>query len=378
VIARELVHAAGNAARATATTLQPDWNPMRASLFLVALCAAAMLLIRAPLHAQSATLLELSTSASGDRMVVDSAGGMVVRGTYGSGSIPASGGGTRLMWYPGKAAFRSGSVSGSSWDEANIGIYSTAMGYNAAASGEYSTAIGLTLTASGNYSTALGRHVSTNGMSGAFVYGDATGHLLSVMSATAANQFSVRAAGGYRLFTSSTLSAGVTLAAGGSTWSAVSDRARKEQFLAVDGEEVLARVRTLPITTWRYLAEEDRSTRHIGPMAQDWHAAFGFSADSLTINTGDLAGVNLAGVQALEARTRALAGRIHVLEGENAALREELSGIHARNTRLEARLDRLERAAGDHEAGARLRLSGVSLGRSGNAAAEQDGLSPDR
>jgi hypothetical protein len=48
---------------------------------------------------------------------------------------------------------------------------------------------------------------------------------------------------------------------------------------------MLSRIRTLPLSTWRHIAEADRGTRHIGPMAQDWHQAFGFSSDSLTINS---------------------------------------------------------------------------------------------
>ncbi|WP_457666325.1 hypothetical protein [Thiolapillus sp.] len=34
----------------------------------------------------------------------------------GSGGIPAEGGGARMMWYPARAAFRAGSVSGGQWD----------------------------------------------------------------------------------------------------------------------------------------------------------------------------------------------------------------------------------------------------------------------
>jgi hypothetical protein len=73
-------------------------------------------------------------------------------------------------------------------------------------------------------------------------------------------------------------------------------------FQTVDTEEFLARISSLPLTTWNYIAE-GRETRHVGPMAQDWHRAFGFNSDSLRINTGDFDGVNLAGNQALEKRT---------------------------------------------------------------------------
>jgi trimeric autotransporter adhesin len=374
-------------------------------------CAAAVLLCVASLPAQSPTLLRLSNVSSVDRLVVDSAGGMVVSGSLYGGTIPITGPGARLMWYPAKNAFRAGFVDGTQWDEATVGIRSTATGWNTSAgglvstamgvatiasgtgstamgaetkasewastamgekttasgswstamglqttasgvasiatgsetraSGHSSTAMGSNTTASGSNSTALGSNASTNGRSGAFVYGDiSTSATNALLNATADNQFSVRAVGGLRFFTNAELTAGVTLAAGGGTWNAVSDRARKEHFLSVDGEDLLARIRTLPISTWRYIAEEDRSVRHIGPMAQDWYAAFGLSSDSLTINSGDFDGVNLAAVQALEARTAAL-------REENAALRAEIVSLRARvqaSERMEERLRRLEEA----------------------------------
>jgi hypothetical protein len=118
----------------------------------------------------------------------------------------------------------------------------------------------------------------------------------------------------------------MSMNAGGSSWLVISDRNRKEDFLGVNGEELLARLRTVPVTTWRYRDEADRTVRHIGPMAQDWQRAFGFSADATTIDMSDLDGVNLAAVQALERRTAAL-------QAENAALRERLARVEAQAAR---------------------------------------------
>jgi hypothetical protein len=155
--------------------------------------------------------------------------------------------------------------------------------------------------------------------------------------ASANNQFTVRAAGGYRFFTNATMTTGQQMAAGGSSWVVISDRTRKEDFLAVDGEELLARVRTLPVSTWRYRDEVDRSTFHIGPMAQDWHQAFGFTTDDRGINMSDFDGVNLAAIQALDTQVQRLnaaratdAERMRALEAENAALRARLDRIEAR------------------------------------------------
>ncbi len=81
------------------------------------------------------------------------------------GPAPALGGGTRLMWYPDKAAFRAGGVSGTQWNTENIGNYSSATGYNSTASGWYSKAWGSVTTASGSQSTAWGFNTSASGTS---------------------------------------------------------------------------------------------------------------------------------------------------------------------------------------------------------------------
>jgi hypothetical protein len=73
------------------------------------------------------------------------------------------GAGTKLMWLPAKSAFRAGYVMGSEWDWANVGDYSTAMGYRTTASGDYSTAMGVITTASGAHTTAMGWNTTASG-----------------------------------------------------------------------------------------------------------------------------------------------------------------------------------------------------------------------
>ena len=58
--------------------------------------------------------------------------GALFIGEFGvTGVIPATGAGTRMMWYPTKAAFRVGYVDGTQWDDGNIGDYSTALAFGA-------------------------------------------------------------------------------------------------------------------------------------------------------------------------------------------------------------------------------------------------------
>jgi hypothetical protein len=306
-------------------------------------------------------------SPQGDRFRVDSAGGVVAMGSLGIGLIPQTGAGERMMWYPYRAAFRVGSVTGTQWDDSNMGFYSMALGYNVTAKGNWSFAagydtnvqgsygvglgykansngtgavsLGYFTTADANYGVAIGYRASTNGMSGAIVLADQSAS--DSLEASASNQFSLRAAGGIRLYTNSTRTTGVTMNAGGSSWNVVSDRNRKADFLSIDGEDLLARLRQVPVSTWRYTNEEDRSVRHIGPMAQDWNRAFGFSGDETTINMSDLDGVNLAGVQALDTRTAAQEARIASLERENTQAR--IVALERENAELRARLEAIER-----------------------------------
>ncbi len=87
---------------------------------------------------------------------IDSSGGITATGISYTGPTLTLGPGTRLMWYPKKFAFRAGEVTGTQWDDANIGYGSVAMGYNSSASTQFSTAMGQAATSSGNTSTALG------------------------------------------------------------------------------------------------------------------------------------------------------------------------------------------------------------------------------
>jgi trimeric autotransporter adhesin len=194
--------------------------------------------------------------------------------------------------------------------------------------GTGAVAIGQNVIADGDNTLALGNRVSTGGRLGAIVIGDRSVTSGSQVIATANNQFAVRAAGGLRLHTNSSLTSGVFMSAGGSTWSAISDRNRKEHFADVDGEDILLRLRSVPVTSWNYIAE-GRQTRHIGPMAQDWHAAFALNDDPLTINQGDFDGVNLTAIQALERRTVEQAERIRELEAGQARQAAEIAELRA-------------------------------------------------
>ncbi len=118
----------------------------------------------------------------------------------------------------------------------------------------------------------------------------------------------------------------MSLNAGGSSWNVISDRNAKKDFTPVNGEDVLRKLSRMPLETWRY-KEEVGGPLHLGPMAQDFHAAFGLGLNDKTINTLDIDGINMVAIQALERRT-----------AEVEALKKQLADTNARLDRLERRL----------------------------------------
>jgi hypothetical protein len=115
---------------------------------------------------------------------------------------------------------------------------------------------------------------------------------------------------------------GVTVIEGAVPYTFVSDRNQKENFQAVDGEAVLKKVGGLNLTSWNYIGHNPQQFRHYGPVAQEFFAAFGQDAvgtigTPTTINSGDLEGILMVAVQALEKRTAETAdlrARIEALE----------------------------------------------------------------
>jgi hypothetical protein len=72
---------------------------------------------------------------------------------------------------------------------------------------------------------------------------------------------------------------------------------------------------------------ESDGVPHIGPMAQDFYAAFHIGADDRHIATIDEDGVALVAVKALHAENASLRGDVVELRGENASLRRSLAKL---------------------------------------------------
>ena len=210
------------------------------------------------------------------------------------------------------------------------------------ANGNFGVAIGLQNSASGQFSVAIGKNARTNNRQGSIVLGDGcAGFSSDSVYPTANNQVVMRGCGGVKVFTNQQLSSGVEIAAGGSGWSAVSDRNRKENFEQLDGEEVLRRLREVEVSSWNYLTQES-TIRHAGPMAQDFHAAFGLGESDLLINSIDIDGVNMAAVKGLDARTAAHQERIGALETTNLSQQQRIESLEAEVADLRGRMEALE------------------------------------
>jgi hypothetical protein len=138
------------------------------------------------------------------------------------------------------------------------------------------------------------------------------------------------AAGGQLIETS----VGATLTLAG-VWQNASDQHRKTDFAEVDCGAVLQKVLALPVRHWRF-TNEMAGVRHLGPTAQDFHAAFGLGEDERSIGTVDADGVALAAIQGLNQK---LEERSRKLEEENAALRSELAELKQLVCSLAAQLN---------------------------------------
>jgi hypothetical protein len=106
-----------------------------------------------------------------------------------------------------------------------------------------------------------------------------------------------------------------------------SDRNAKTNFTSVNALEVLGKVTHLPISRWNYKTDSS-SLQHVGPMAQDFHAAFGLNGlDDKHLSAVDVQGVALAAIQGLNQKLEQKTAQINDLETKLAALEQRLNSL---------------------------------------------------
>ena len=109
---------------------------------------------------------------------------------------------------------------------------------------------------------------------------------------------------------------------------------------------MLGKIRGFELSSWNFIGYDPKEFRHYGPMAQDFFAAFGHDGvgqigTETTINSGDLAGILMIAVQALENRT----AELKQTKAQLAVLQSEIQDLKAKHAYFEtvaARLEALE------------------------------------
>ena len=243
------------------------------------------------------------------------------------------------------------SLGGSALQNNTTGNFNTALGLNALFSnttGNQNTANGhsaLFSNTTGDGNTAVGLSALTSNTEGS--QNTAIGYLANVFTGNLTNATAIGA--GAIVDASNKVRLGdarVTVIEGQVLPTANSDKTQKENFQPVDREEVLGKIRDFELSSWNFIGHDPKKFRHYGPMAQDFYAAFGHDGvgqigTKTTINSGDLAGILMIAVQALEKRTAELKQK----EAQLAALAskvEELTARHAYFETVAARLEALE------------------------------------
>ena len=253
-------------------------------------------------------------------------------------------------------------------------IGATALGGSAAAATNYSTALGFYARAEGEESTALGHQAQATN-TGSFVWADSQN---VDFYSQGDDTFNLRARGGVRLSSATSLFFGSAIrqminlystnyaigvqnfthysrtddtgsfswyrggfhtnaandpGPGGlrvnGTFVSASDRNLKENIQPVDPRAVLEKVAALPVSEWNY--KTGPGVQHLGPMAQDFKAAFGLGDSDTGIASVDADGVAIAAIQGLnvkmESGKQEAATRMEKLEAENAELKQRLEKL---------------------------------------------------
>ena len=222
-----------------------------------------------------------------------------------------------------------------------IGFFNTASGAGALFSnttGTSNTASGfgaLYFNTTGTFNTAIGaqalqRNTTGNGNTAIGVDADVLGGL---SNATAIGYGAeVDASNKIRLGNTD-----VSVIEGQVPYTFTSDKNQKENFQSVDGEAVLRKIGGLNVTSWNYIGHDPQQFRHYGPVAQEFFAAFGHDGfgtigTETTINSGDMAGILMIAIQALEKRT-----------AENAELKARIEALERRTKNRSQRVNLSEK-----------------------------------
>jgi hypothetical protein len=258
---------------------------------------------------------ELSASGGSYSVIGGGEGNSIVGASDGVANLAVIGGGSAnsvTSEFATLAGGESGTVTGIGASLGG-GEFNAVSGFLGVVPGGYRNVAGGTTSFAAGYESLAEAN-------GSFVWSDYSPGAKHVV-ATAPNQFLVRSVGGVVFYSNTAQTVGVRLAPGSGTWSSLSDRTMKTAIVPLDDAGILAKVAALPVSEWSYISE--RGVRHIGPMAQDFYAAFGVGEDDRHITTIDEDGVALAAVKALHQENASLRGDVAELRREVRALERD-------------------------------------------------------
>jgi hypothetical protein len=249
----------------------------------------------------------------------------------------------------------SATVGGGGGNAASGVLATVSGGGSNTASGDNSTIPGGdSNTASGKNSFAAGRLAQAN-QDGAMIFANGN---VNPWVAFGPNIFEVFASGGATfdfaepagtkyiafntipgalIFTST----GAYLSTPAGVWTNSSDRNLKTNFKTLDAKDVLSKVTAMPIQQWKYKLEPD-GKKHIGPMAQDFYAAFGLGDDDKHIGTIDESGVALAAIQGLNQK---LEEELRQKDAQLVAQQQQLESLRNEMHAIMGRLEAVEQNA---------------------------------
>lgn len=266
-----------------------------------------------------------------------SGGGAVVGG--GGLNFATGGDSTISGGFQNVASGRFATVAGGLLNTAD-GAYSFAVGESSQANGDFSFAAGYRAGVRGSALTPGCTSGTNCGDYGTYVWADSQ---TSPFTSSGPNQFLIRALGGVGINTnvpngvslrvgSDTTNGNGAFVSNGGTWTNGSSRTFKEGFTHIDPGAILDKLIALPISAWQYKNDAAEGT-HLGPVAEDFKAAFGLGSNERYIATVDEEGIALAAIQGLNAR---LQTQITEKDSEIDDLRGELDLFRARLAKLEA------------------------------------------
>lgn len=197
----------------------------------------------------------------------------------------------------------SGNTSGGKNTATGIALWNNTTGSSNTANGWTS----LRDNTTGSFNTGLGQSALWSNVSGD--KNTAVGYSANVGAGNLTNataigaNATVNASNKIRLGDSS-----VSVIEGNVAYTFTSDVNKKENFRLVDGERTLAKISDMTIESWNYKGDDPANFRHYGPTAQEFYAAFGTDdvgsiGNDTTINSGDMAGIMMIAIQAIEERT---------------------------------------------------------------------------